>query len=113
MPTFVRGDVVEVPFPADAGGPSAPGPAVVVSPFDLARSHGLLWVVPIAKQDEATGWGDLAILDAHVAGVAPRSVIRTARLASVPAADAKRIGRISPPLLAAVIGQIHGALGRM
>lgn len=119
MTVFVRGDVVEVAFPgrtapSDEGG-SGDGKetALVVSPSDLEHARGLLWVALVTKE-EAPGWdGDVPIVDNAVAGVAPRSVVRTACLATVPAGAAKRIGRVSGPLLGRVLGHITGALGRL
>lgn len=112
MTIFVRGDVIEVPFPGETAD-DGKKTAVVVSPMDLQRTHGLLWVVPVTKQEELGRHGDLPILDSAVAGVAPGSVIRTACLATVPSESARRIGRISGPLLGRTLGQIVGALGRL
>lgn len=114
MTIFVRGDVVKVAFPGDAAG-SAEGndTALVVSPVELQRDRGLLWVVPVMKQGEGAWKGDLPILDNAVAGVAPGSVVRTACVGTVHAQAAKRVGRIPGPLLAKVLGQITGALGRL
>src|SRR5690606_38248511 len=88
---FVRGDVIEVPFPGETAD-DGKKTAVVVSPMDLQRTHGLLWVVPVTKQEEPGRHGDLPILDSAVAGVAPGSVIRTACLATVPSESARRDG---------------------
>lgn len=112
MTSFVRGDVVQVPFPGNASD-DGNETALVVSPSDLEHARGLLWVALVTKQEDP-GWkGDVPILDNAVGGVAPRSVIRTACLATVPAQAAKRIGRISGPLLGRVLGQITGALARL
>lgn len=127
MTKFVRGDVVKVALPAGAAGKEesaqegAPGSdqddgqdtALVISPSDLEHDSGLLWIarVVVAPSDRWTG--DVPIVDTAVAAVAPQSWVRTAWLATVPAASARRIGRISGPLLARVLGQVTGALARL
>lgn len=114
MTKFVRGDVVQAPFPGDTSGSGdEKQTALVVSPSDLEHARGLLWVALVTKQ-ENPGWrGDVPILDFAVAGTPPNMVIRTARLATVPAESAKRIGRISGMLLGRALGEINGALGRL
>ncbi len=113
MTKFVRGDVVQVSFPGETAADDAPQTALVVSPSDLEHEHGLLWVALVTKSEEPAWRGDVPILDAAVAGTPAHSVIRTVRLATVPAESAKRIGRISGVLLGRVLGQINGALGRL
>lgn len=113
MTKFVRGDVVEVPFPGDTVAGDARRTALVVSPSDLEHARGLLWVALVTKP-EAPAWrGDVPILDTAVAGTPGPAVIRTACLATVPAESARRIGRISGMLLGRVLGEITGALGRL
>ena len=114
MTKFVRGDVIQVPFPGDTA-PSGDEKqaALVVSPSDLEHARGLLWVALVTKQENPAWRGDVPVLDFAVAGTAPQMVVRTARLATVPAESAKRIGRISGMLLARVLGEINGALGRL
>lgn len=114
MTKFVRGDVIEVPFPGDASGVGdGKQTALVVSPTDLEHAHGLLWVALVTKQENPAWRGDVPILDFAVAGTPPQMVVRTARLATVPAESAKHIGRISGMLLARVLGEINAALGRL
>lgn len=114
MTKFVRGDVVQVPFPgAAAAADDGKQTALVVSPSDLEHARGLLWVALVTKQENPAWRGDVPILDTAVAGTEAHSVVRTAQLATVPAGSAKRIGRISGMLLARVLGEINGALGRL
>lgn len=113
MTKFVRGDVVQVPFPGETPAEDAKQMALVVSPSDLEQTHGLLWVALVTASEEPAWRGDVPILDTAVAGTPAHSVIRTACLATVPAESAKRIGRISGMLLGRVLGQINGALGRL
>lgn len=123
MTKFVRGDVVTVAHPATAAGRDASTPgsdpdggqdtAVVISPSDLEHDSGLLWIARVAMAPSPQWSGDVPIVDTAVAGVAPQSWIRTAWLATVPASSARRVGRISGPLLARVLGQVTGALARL
>ncbi|MDT3679584.1 MAG: type II toxin-antitoxin system PemK/MazF family toxin [Burkholderiaceae bacterium] len=112
MTKFVRGDVVQTPFPGDASADEKQT-ALVISPSDLEHARGLLWVALVTKQEDPAWRGDVPILDSAVAGTPAHAVIRTARLATVPAESAKRIGRISGVLLGRVLGEINGALGRL
>jgi len=112
MTKFVRGDVVQTPFPGDDSADEKQM-ALVISPSDLEHARGLLWVALVTKQEDPAWRGDVPILDSAVAGTPAHAVIRTARLATVPAESAKRIGRISGVLLGRVLGEISGALGRL
>jgi len=114
MTKFVRGDVVRVPFPGDAAASGEERQtALVVSPSDLEHARGLLWVALVTTKEDPAWRGDVPILDFAVAGTPPHTVVRTARLATVPAETAKRIGRISGMLLGRVLGEINGARGRL
>lgn len=113
MTKFVRGDVVQVPFPGETAAGDATRTALVVSPSDLEYARGLLWVALVTKPEDPAWRGDVPILDTAVAGTAGHSVVRTACLATVPAESARRIGRISGMLLGRVLGEINRALGRL
>jgi len=73
MTKFVRGDVVELPLPAEAAGSGENRQtALVVSPSDLEHAHGLLWVALVTKQENPAWRGDVPILDFAVAGTPPQ-----------------------------------------
>lgn len=111
MPVFERGDVVKVPFPYTDRATRQSRPALVVSARDLADAHGLLWVVMITSAQNR-GWaGDVPIADLQVAGLPVPSVIRTAKVATIEAGDAARLGRISPAMLRKVGTNVARALG--
>lgn len=81
MPGFRRGDVVKVPFPYT----DRP-----------TRQH---------RPD------DLAIGDLKSAGLPAPSVIRTAKIATIEAADATKLGRVPPTLYRQVASRLSANLG--
>ena len=94
MASFKRGDVIKVPFPYTNRSTRQSRPAMVVSSPDLEESHGLLWVLMITSA-ENRGWpGDVAVNDLAGAGLPVASVIRTAKIATIEAADAVKLGKL-------------------
>ena len=70
----------------------------------------MLWVVMITSA-ENRGWpGDLPVTGLGAAGLPVASVIRTAKIATIEACDAARIGRISEALLGKVKTALSNAL---
>lgn len=112
MPSFRRGDVVKVPFPYTDRATRQSRPALVVAAGDLEVEHGLLWVVMITSAENRRWPGDLAIADLAAAGLPAPSVIRTAKIATIEAADASKLGRIVPALYRRVAGQLSENLSR-
>jgi mRNA interferase MazF len=112
MPSFRQGDVVKVPFPYTDRATRQSRPALVVAAGDLEDVHGLLWVVMITSAENRRWPGDLAIVDLSVAGLPAPSVIRTAKIATIEASDATRIGRIVPSLYRRVSSRLSENLGR-
>ncbi len=111
MPNFRRGDVVKVPYPYTDRSTRQSRPALVVSGGDLEATHGLLWVMMITSA-ENRGWpGDVAVNDLAPAGLPAASVIRTAKIATIEAADATRLGRVAPALLRQVARALARQLG--
>lgn len=107
MPTFERGDVVRVPFPYTDRSTRQARPALVVSAARLEGDHGLLWVLMITSA-ENRGWpGDVVISKPTAAGLPAASVIRTAKIATIDAADATRLGRIPAAVLRRVDLQLR------
>jgi mRNA interferase MazF len=84
----------------------------VVAAGDLEDAHGLLWVVMITSAENRRWPGDLAIADLSVAGLPAPSVIRTAKIATIEASDAIKLGRIAPALYRRVARQLSENLGR-
>ena len=111
MPTLERGDLIKVPFPYTDPAARQSRPAVVVSTAHLQDLHGLLWVVMITG---AENWGwpdDVPVADLKLAGLPVPSVIRSAKIATVYAADASRLGRVSADQVRRLIGKIRQRLG--
>jgi mRNA interferase MazF len=86
-------------------------PALVVSTPGLQQAHNLVWVVMITSA-ENRGWpSDVAITALSRAGLPVPSVIRPAKIATIDAADATRLGTITEAQLRQVIGRIRRELG--
>ncbi|MFT3907117.1 MAG: type II toxin-antitoxin system PemK/MazF family toxin [Steroidobacteraceae bacterium] len=99
MANFRQGDVVKVPFPYTDRATRQFRPALVIAAGNLETAHGLLWVLMITSA-ENRGWpGDIAINNLAAAGLPVPSVVRTAKIATIEAADAARLGKIPLSLL--------------
>ncbi len=111
MPIFSRGDVIKVPFPYTDRATRQSRPALVVSSGGIEDAHGLLWVVMITSA-ENRGWpGDVAVRNLTTAGLPVPSVIRTAKIATIEASDAVKLGRVSPGVLDQVAKRLAHELG--
>lgn len=111
MANFSQGDVIKVPFPYTDRLTRQSRPALVVSGADLEKEHGLLWVVMITSAANR-GWpGDVPITNLASAGLPVASVIRTAKIATIEATDAHRLGKISATLLRQVRLRMDQTLG--
>jgi mRNA interferase MazF len=98
MASFEQGDVVKVPFPYTDRATRQFRPALVVSAPRLENRYGLIWVVMITSA-ENRGWpDDLPVTRLADAGLPAPSVIRPAKIATIEAVQASRIGRISADL---------------
>jgi mRNA interferase MazF len=94
MPTFSAWDIVKVPFPYTDRPVRQRRPAVVLAAGELEAAHGLLWLAMITSAANR-GWpGDVAISDLHAAGLPAASIVRPAKLATIEARDAKRLGTL-------------------
>lgn len=111
MPIFSRGDVIKVPFPYTDRATRQSRPALVVSSGGIEDAHGLLWAVMITSA-ENRGWpGDVAVRSLTTAGLPVPSVIRTAKIATIEAADAVKLGRVSPGVLDQVAKRLGHEMG--
>ena len=111
MPSFRQGDVIKVPFPYTDRSARQSRPALVVSAGGIEEAHGLLWVVMITSA-ENRGWpGDIPVGALVQAGLPVPSVIRTAKIATIEAADAIRLGKVSTSVLARVTALLSDELG--
>jgi len=104
--TFEQGDVVKVPFPYTDRSTRKSRPALVVSSGKIEEQHALLWVVMITSAQNK-GWpGDVSVSNLKNAGLPVPSIIRSAKIATIEASDASRLGCISSAKLKLVKGQI-------
>jgi len=112
MPAFEAWDVIKVPFPYTDRPVRQRRPALVVSANDLQTAHGLLWVVMVTSA-ENRGWlGDVGVSDLAHAGLPAQSVVRTAKIATIEAKDAERLGSLPLADRLAVENCILGELAR-
>jgi mRNA interferase MazF len=96
MPIFEPWDVVRVPFPYTDRPIRQRRPALVIGAGDIAAEHGLLWLIMITSA-ENRGWpGDVSISDLEMAGLPAPSIVRAAKIATVEARDAQRLGVLPP-----------------
>jgi mRNA interferase MazF len=106
MPTFEQGDIIKVPFPYTDRHTRQSRPALVVAAGNLEEAHGLLWVLMITSAQNR-GWpGDVAISSLKSAGLPAPSVVRTAKIATIEASDATKLGRLSPTALRRVMDTV-------
>ena len=111
MRTFERGDVIKVPFPYTDRATRQSRPAVVVSTAQLQELHGLLWVVMITSA-ENRGWpDDVPVANLQLAGLPVPSLIRSAKIATIDASDASKLGRVAAAQLRLVTSKIKQRLG--
>ena len=111
MPNYRRGDVVKLPYPYADRSTRQSRPALVVSSGQLEDAHGLLWVVMITSAANR-GWpGDVALNNLTLAGLPAPSVIRSAKIATIEASDATRLGQVTPAVFRQVGRALAGELG--
>lgn len=111
MPTYRPGDLVKVPFPYTDRSTRQRRPAFVVAAGDLQGRHGLLWVVMVTSA-ENRGWpDDVSVSDHREAGLPIALRIRCAKVATIDAADAERLGRASDSDVASVMTNLRARLG--
>lgn len=111
MQNSERGDVIKVPAPYTDRATRQSRPALVVSTARLKDLHGLLWVAMIASA-ENKGWpDDVPVSRLKMAGLPSPSLIRSAKIATIEAADASKLGRVSEGQLGLVTEKLQRAIG--
>lgn len=111
MPAFRQGDVVKVPFPYTDRATRQFRPALVVSSGGIEDAHGLLWVLMITSAENRAWPGDVPVRNLETAGLPVASVIRTAKIATIDAADAAKLGRVPAELFRQVAKRLARVLG--
>lgn len=95
MPTFETWDVIRVPFPYVERPVRQHRPALVVAPAeDASGAYALLWVAMITSAAHRRWPDDVVISDLREAGLPIASIVRPAKLATIEADAAERIGRL-------------------
>jgi mRNA interferase MazF len=111
MPIFRQGDVIKVPFPYTDRPTRQSRPALVISSGELEKLHGLLWVAMITSAGNR-GWPEaVPVTNLEMAGLPFPSVIRPAKIATIEASDAAKIGSVSPARLKRVKKWIAAEMG--
>jgi mRNA interferase MazF len=83
----------------------------VASTGGIEAAHGLLWVVMITSADNR-GWpGDVTVGNLALAGLPVPSVIRTAKIATIEASDAEKLGKVTRTLFGQVARHLARELG--
>lgn len=106
MPIFRQGDVVKVPFPYTDRSTRQWRPALVLSTGAIEDAHGLLWVAMVTSA-ENRGWpADVPVGNLPTAGLPVPSIIRPAKIATIDASDATKLGRVSTAVLRQVMQHV-------
>lgn len=94
MPGFRRWDVVKVPFPYTDRPVRQFRPALIIAASRIEAAHGLIWVLMITSASNRGWTDDVAISNLKMAGLPVASVVRCAKIATIDASAAERIGRL-------------------
>jgi len=110
MPGCEVWDLVKVPFPYTNRPVQQRRPALVVAVPDAPGAPELLWVLMVTSAANR-GWpGDVAVSDLHVAGLPATFVVRSAKIATIEARDAERIGQLPPKDRTEVVEALRASL---
>jgi len=94
MASFSVGDIVKVPFPYTDRPVRQRRPALVVAAGALETEHDLLWVVMITSA-ENRGWPeDVPVSDTRGTGLPVPSLVRCAKIATIEAREAEKMGTL-------------------
>jgi mRNA interferase MazF len=94
MQIFEPRDVIKVPFPYTDRPVRERRPALIIASDKLQTDHGLLWVLMITSQTNRSWPGDVPVSDLVKSGLPAPSVVRTAKIATIEAKEAERIGTL-------------------
>lgn len=112
MPTFEQGDVVRVPFPYTDRNTRQHRPALVVSDGPVGDGGALLWVVMITSAANRPWPNDVSLGRSYRSvGLPAPSVVRPAKIATIEARHADRIGTLPGTLRGKVLAAVKGNLG--
>jgi mRNA interferase MazF len=112
MLRFEQADVVRVPFPYTDRDTRQRRPALVVSQGPAGEADSLLWVVMITSAANRPWAGDVSLADGYLeVGLPIPSVVRPARIATIEARHADRIGHLPAVLRRSVAAELRRHLG--
>jgi mRNA interferase MazF len=112
MRRFEQGDVVRVPFPYTDRDTRQRRPALVVSHGAVGEVDSLLWVVMITSAANRPWAGDVSLADEYQdVGLPIPSVVRPAKIATIEARHADRIGRLPEGRWRSVAAELRRHLG--
>src|SRR6516162_6198217 len=94
MTIFEVWDIVKVPFPYMDRPVRQRRPALIVAAEEIEAAHGLLWLVMITSAENRGPPGDVGISDLRTAGLPAPSIVRSAKITTVDARDAQRLGTL-------------------
>jgi len=113
MPNFEVWDVVKVPFPYTNRPVQQRRPALVVAVPVAPGAPELLWVLMVTSAANRGWLGDIVVSDLTVAGLPAASVVRSAKIATIEAGDAERIGYLPPADRSEVAEAVRGSLAQL
>ena len=111
MTRFEAGDVVRVLFPHVERNIRRYRPALVITQQPIGPDGLLIWAAMITSAERKRWPGDVGLDDHRRIGLPIPSIARTAKLATLEAASAEPIGRVSESELGAVRKQVGEHLG--
>jgi mRNA interferase MazF len=111
MATFDSWDVVKVPFSYTGRPVRQYRPALVVAAGSIQASHELLWVLMITSAENRRWADDVLVANLNMAGLPAPSVIRCAKIATIEARDAERIGALAQREQSRVAAHLARILG--
>ena len=101
--------MVSVPFPYTNRPVVQRRPALVINVIDRPGPPALLWVLMITGASHRVWPGDVPV--SEPVGLSIPSIVRTAKIATVEATDATKVGRLSRPDQLGVHAHLATALG--
>ena len=105
--------MVKVPFPYANRPVQQRRPALIVAVPAAPEAPSLLWVLMVTSAANR-GWpGDVAVSDLAAAGLPAASVVRPAKIATIQAADAERIGHLPSEDRPQVATALRGSLAHL
>jgi len=97
MADFKIWDVIKVPFPYTNRPVLQRRPALVVSTVYPIGAPTLLWVLMVTSATHRRWDGDVLISNLAEAGLPAASMVRSAKIATIEAADAEVLGHLPAP----------------